>query len=227
MHAVAAEPDRAKLRIADATATAPSGLASFGHAGDFIAFQGSTFSFAGTPGDCRQYSIDAGRHVCSERGSRALRYLALATVVVLATAIVISGWGLRDRLRINVGEGHGRGGAPNPQASTTAPPSSALAGDAPWALSALPDCFEQLTVDTGPRAFLLQHLPADSTLVTPPARLKFADCTISVVRDEVYVRRGGDAFRIPPPARLYRSPSRLSLLRSTAGGGELRVYQPH
>jgi hypothetical protein len=148
-------------------------------------------------------------------------------VVVLATAIVISGWGLRNRLRVNVGEGHGRGGAPNPQASTTPPPPSTLAGDAPWAMSALPDCFEQLSVDTGPREFLLRHLPADSVRVAPPARLQFADCTISVVRDELYVQRGGDAFRIPSPARLYRSPSRLSLLRSTAGGGELRVYQPH
>jgi hypothetical protein len=156
-----------------------------------------------------------------------LRYLALATVLVLATAIVVAGWGLRDRLRINVGEGHGRGGAPNPQASTTPPPPSTLAGDAPWALSALPECFEQLSVDTGPRAFLLRHLPAGSVRVAPPARLEFADCTISAIRDEVYVRRGGDAFRIPPPATLYHSPGRLSLLRATGGGGELRVYQPH
>jgi hypothetical protein len=151
----------------------------------------------------------------------------LATVLVLATAIVVSGWGLRHRLRINVGEGHGQGGAPNPQASTTPPPRSTLAGDAPWALSALPECFEQLSVDTGPREFLSRHLPAGSVRVAPPARLKFADCTIYAVRDEVYVQRGGDAFRIPPPATLYRSPGRIWLLRATGGGGELRVYQPH
>ncbi len=156
-----------------------------------------------------------------------LRYLALATVLVLGVAIVISGWGLRDRLRINVGEGRGRGGAPNPQATSTPPPPSRLAGDAPWALSALPECFEQLSVDTGNRGFLLRHLPADSIRVAPPARLEYADCWIYIVRDEVYVQRGRDAFRIPPPARLYRSPGRLSLLRTSAGGGELRVYQPH
>lgn len=156
-----------------------------------------------------------------------LRYLALATALVLAVAIVISGWGLRGRLQIKVGEGRGRGGAPNPQTTSTPPPPSRLAGDAPWALSALPECFEQLSVDTGNRAFLLRHLPVGSVRVAPPARLKFADCTIFAVRDEVYVRRGGDAFRIPPPATLYRSPGRLSLLRATGGGGELRVYQPH
>jgi hypothetical protein len=148
-------------------------------------------------------------------------------VLVLATAIVVAGWGQRDRLRLNVGEGHGRGGAPNPQAWTTPPPPSRLSGDAPWALSALPECFEQLSVDTGPRAFLLRHLPAGSVQVAPPAQLDFVDCTIFAVRDEVYVQRGRDVFRIPPPATIYRSSGRLSLLRSTGGGGELRVYQPH
>jgi hypothetical protein len=49
MHAAAAEPGRARLRIADATATVPSGLASFGHASHFITFQGWTFSSHGDP----------------------------------------------------------------------------------------------------------------------------------------------------------------------------------
>jgi hypothetical protein len=218
MHVVAAEPGRARLRIADATAMGPSGPASFGHISHFIAFRGVTFSSARDPQE---------RAAITDSITSMLRYLALATALVLGIAIVVSGWGLRDRLRINVGEGRGQGGAPNPQASTTPPPSSTLAGDAPWVLSALPDCFEQLAVDTGPRAFLLHHLPAGSIRIAPPARLHYADCTISVVRDEVYVRRGRDAFRIPPPAYLYRSPGRLSLLRTTAVGGELRVYQPH
>jgi hypothetical protein len=49
MHAAAAEPDRPKLHIADATAMVRSGLASFGHTRHFIAFQGLTFSAASHP----------------------------------------------------------------------------------------------------------------------------------------------------------------------------------
>jgi hypothetical protein len=159
------------------------------------------------------------------KGTAALRYLALSTVLVVAVAVIVAGWALRDRLRIQVGEGRGSG-PPKPQASSTARPQSGLGGDAPWALAALPECFEQLTTDTGPRAFLLAHLPANSVVVVPPARLRYADCTIFVRDDEAVVSRGSDRLRIPPPARFYRSPGTLSLLRSTAGGGELRVYQP-
>jgi hypothetical protein len=149
----------------------------------------------------------------------------LSTVLVVGIAIVITGWSFRDRLRIQVGEGSGSG-PPKPQASSTARPQSGLGGDAPWALAALPECFDQLTTDTGPRAFLLSHLPAGSVAVVPPARLQYADCTILVHGDEATVTRGNDRLRIPPPARFYRSPKTLSLLRSTMGGGELRIYQP-
>ncbi|HEY3676410.1 MAG TPA: hypothetical protein VGK84_10515 [Candidatus Tumulicola sp.] len=151
--------------------------------------------------------------------------MALSTVLVLSVAVIVAGWALRDRLRINVGEGRGSG-PPKPQASSTPRAQSGLAGDAPWALAALPECFEQLRTDTGPRAFLLAHLPAGSAPVAPPAHLVYADCTILVRDDEVYVHRGRDVLRIPPPARLYRSAGTLSLLRTTGGGGELRVYQP-
>jgi hypothetical protein len=139
--------------------------------------------------------------------------------------VIVAGWALRDKLRIEVGEGRGSG-PPKPQASSTARPQPGLAGDAPWALAALPECFVQLTTDTGPRAFLLAHLPAGSVAVTPPARLQYANCTIFVRDGEAIVSRGSDRLRIPPPARFYRSPTTLSLLRTTGGGGELRVYQP-
>jgi hypothetical protein len=49
MHAVAAEPDRPKLHIADATPMVPSGLASFGHTSHFITLQGLPFSTACDP----------------------------------------------------------------------------------------------------------------------------------------------------------------------------------
>jgi hypothetical protein len=145
--------------------------------------------------------------------------------LVLGVAILITGWSFRDRLRIEVGEGRGSG-PPKPQASSTARPQSGLGGDAPWALAALPECFDQLTTDTGPRAFLLSHLPAGSVEVVPPARLQYADCTIFVRGDEAIVTRGSDRLRIPPPARFYRSSRTLSLLRTNDVGGELRIYQP-
>jgi hypothetical protein len=149
----------------------------------------------------------------------------LATVLVLGVAIVIAGWGMRDRLRIVVGEGRGSG-PPKPQASSTARPQSGLAGDAPWALTALPECFVQLSADAGSKAFLRRHLPKGSAAVVSPARLQYADCTIFVHGDEATVVRGNDRLRIPPPARFYRSPGTLSLWRTTDAGGDLRVYQP-
>jgi hypothetical protein len=145
---------------------------------------------------------------------------------VLTVAVIIGAFELRDRLRIDVGEGRGSGGARKPQAASTPPAPVGISGDAPWALSALPECFTQLSLDRGPRKFLLAHLPAHSVAIPPHTTLNFSDCTIFTKNDEVYVHRGRDAFRIPAPARLYQTPGSLSLLRMAEGAGELRVYQP-
>jgi hypothetical protein len=115
-----------------------------------------------------------------------------------------------------------------PKASQTAPPSrrrsTAFAGDAPWALSALPECFKQRSKSTGPLRYVEAQLPLQAAMVRPPATLRFADCTVSVRDDRIVVTRGPDRLRVPPPARLYRGSGTLALLRGADGGYDLRIY---
>ena len=75
-------------------------------------------------------------------------------------------------------------------------------------------------------AYVLAHLPAGAVPVAAPARLVYGDCSITIVGDEAYVRRGDDRFRIPPRARFYRADGLLALVRETPGRVDLRVYEP-
>jgi len=101
----------------------------------------------------------------------------------------------------------------------------AVRGDAPWALSALPECFQQRSKATSSDlAYALAHLPKGATMVRPPATLRYADCTLTILQDTIYVTRGSDRLRIPPHARLYTGPNALALLRVTGSGYELRTY---
>jgi hypothetical protein len=102
----------------------------------------------------------------------------------------------------------------------------AFSGDAPWALSALPECFDQTSKATSPTLpYVLAHLPAGAAMVRPPATLQYADCTVRVTGDEVFVDRDGDHMHIPPQARIYTAPGSIALLRGSEGGYELRVYR--
>jgi hypothetical protein len=102
----------------------------------------------------------------------------------------------------------------------------AFTGDAPWALSALPECFDQRSKSTSPTLpYIVAHLPKGAAMVRPPATLHYADCTLRVTGDEVLVDRGTDHMRIPPEARVYTAPGSIALLRGVEGGYELRVYR--
>jgi len=155
------------------------------------------------------------------------RYLLLSTAIVLSVATSVAGWVYRDLIRIKIASVYANV-PPKPAAPSvigTANPVP-LSGDAPWALSALPECLIQTSESTGPREYVLDRLPPGSQAVTPPATLTYGDCTIFLAGDEATVERGRDRFRIPPPIRLYRSGTTLALLRLGPGGMELRVYQP-
>ncbi len=154
------------------------------------------------------------------------RYFAIATVIVLAILVAATAWTHRDLIRIRI--------APT---SLPAPPkamdeSSAgrrsnvpLSGDAPWALSALPDCATPGLFAHGPFAYVRAKLPGDAVAIAPGTTFAFGACTISVGNGEIRVQRGLDRLRIPPLATLYRSGDGLVLLRRTGTSGELRVYE--
>jgi hypothetical protein len=159
-----------------------------------------------------------------------LRYYAIATCIVLTVAVLATAWSNRDRIRSAVspsaapqhytpaatphGGFEGEGGAGH----------APMRGDAPWALSALPDCLVQQREATGTLAYVRSKLPAGATVLGPGTILHYGPCTIFVRDGEALVSRGGDRLRIPPHVTLYRAGNALALLRQLGGSGELRVY---
>jgi hypothetical protein len=154
-----------------------------------------------------------------------LRYLVVSAVLVVSALVLGTGWAQRDLIRIRIAAAFATV-PPKPEASGSVGPAgrAGVRGDAPWALSALPECLIQTSETTGPLGYVLRHLPTGSTALGAPARLVYGDCTISLVDDEAYVVRGNDRLRIPPRVRFYRSPGFLALLRTDGSGNELRVY---
>jgi hypothetical protein len=139
---------------------------------------------------------------------------------------VVAGYANRDRIRLKIASVYA---SVPPKAAQTPPPSArqavAFRGDAPWALSALPECFSQISKSTSPTLdYVLAHLPKGATMVRPPHDLSYADCKVRIAGDAIYVDRGADRLRVPPPARLYVNDGQVALLRGGVGGYELRVY---
>jgi hypothetical protein len=155
-----------------------------------------------------------------------VRYLLISTVIVVGIGVVAAGWVNRDLIRIKIASVYARV-APKPGSATLAEHSTAapLYGDAPWALSALPECLTQMSESTGSLAYLRAHFPPGAKPIVPPATLVYGDCSITIEGDEAYVRRGADRLRIPPRVRFYRADGLLALLRETPQGAELRIYE--
>ena len=138
----------------------------------------------------------------------------------------MAGWTNRDLIRIRIASAYGRVAAKPGGAGDERATASPLSGDAPWALSALPECLTQTSESRGPLAYLRAHLPPGAEPVLPPARLVYGDCSVTITGHEAYVRRGADRLRIPPRVQFYRADSLLVLLRRSRDGDELRVYEP-
>lgn len=143
--------------------------------------------------------------------------------------MVVAGYANRDRIRLKIASVYASVPPKAVQpARSSAHALGAFTGDAPWALSALPECFMQLSKATSREgAYVLSRLPQGVTAIRSPQSLHFADCALEVRGNEVLVLRGPDRMRIPPPVRVYvnASQTRLALLRTGTDGYELRVYQ--
>jgi hypothetical protein len=155
------------------------------------------------------------------------KYLLLSAIIVLSVAVVVAGWANRDLIRIKLASMYVRSPArPGAFAGFERATTTPLSGDAPWALSALPECLTQTSESRGSLAYLRAHLPAGAAAIVPPARLVYGDCNIAIAGNEAFVRRGDDRLRIPPRALFYRAGNTLALIRRDATGNELRVYEP-
>lgn len=159
-----------------------------------------------------------------------VRYFVIATVLVVGTFVAVTAYHTYA-LRIRVAGGR----ATMPPKATGSEAKSAAAllplrGDAPWALSALPECLIQVQEWKGTLRYALSHVPRDATVIASPAQLHYADCRVSIVGDEAFVRRGGDRLRIPPRARFYRVAGEIALLwmprcARRVCGATLRIYR--
>ncbi len=158
------------------------------------------------------------------------RYFLIATVLVIGTAILITA--LHPfRLRIAVGPGRGTmAPKPAPPLPAASMPPRGLRGNAPWALSALPECLIQTEEWKGTASAVRAHLPAGAIRILAPATLHYADCTVTVTDAQAFVVRSDTQLRIPPYATFYRlSGNGLALLRSSGCAGAqcpavLRIY---
>jgi len=155
-----------------------------------------------------------------------LRYFAIATVLVLAVAVIATMHANSSFMRLRFAASTH---APAPQhlplkfGEGGATP-DAVSGDAPWALSALPDCFAQRAETTGRVAFVRAHIPANAEPVPSGTTLTYGPCTIIVREDQLLIDRGSDRMRVPPRATLYRRGGQLVLLRTTGSSAVLRTY---
>ena len=149
------------------------------------------------------------------------RYLIAATVLVAAFLFVVTlRKGAPPDLRVSA-RASGTPSAPRAQASdnVTVRP---LSGDAPWALSALPDCARQHSEDRGDAVAVRAKIPEQAVPVQ--GHLVAGKCTIDVTADGIFVQRGSDRLRIPPPARLLYWNDRYYLYKQDRKGAVLRVY---
>jgi len=153
------------------------------------------------------------------------RYFALASVIVVTVAAIVAALPSAPRPdRASTYSSSSRatpGPAQRDDAGRTPLP---VSGEAPWALSALPECFREIRHASGSRSFVEARVPRDAVVLPDGVVLRSGDCRVRVSGLGIWVERGPNRLRIPAPARLYVVGRRL-LLRTVDGArAELRTY---
>jgi len=152
-----------------------------------------------------------------------LRYYAIATVIVLAClGIVTIVHRNRSDGSVRYATGSGTPGPAQHDVSSYTP--QPVTGDAPWALSALPECFRQRASAHGTPAFARALIPRDARRIAASSRLRVADCTVDVFARSILVTRGENRLTIPPAAHLYVAGRALVLVRNAGGRTDVRLY---
>jgi hypothetical protein len=152
------------------------------------------------------------------------RYYAIATALVIG-ALVIGANSARPGRPLDVKsvQATGSPSPPRPQPpSTLVPPG--VTGAAPWALSALPECFVQESQARGSLRYVLAQLPPQATLLPSHVVSRAGDCALHVFVNSALVERGSERLTIPGNARFWVAGRRLVFVRTTGRSAELRVY---
>lgn len=155
------------------------------------------------------------------------RYFAIATAIVVVVGAIIA-WipsaPRPERKSTYSSVAHASPGPPeHDRATQTADP---ISGDAPWALSALPECFREDRHARGTLAYVRSKVPHDAVALAPGTTLRVANCTVAIGRARALVTRGDTRLRIEPSPHFWRARGRLVLEVDDGARGDLRVYTP-
>ena len=157
-----------------------------------------------------------------------LRYYLISTAIVVALGILAGALAHRraTELRVASVQSTGSPSPPRAQAASTESP-RAVRGDAPWAMSAVPECFHQQREVHGPATYVRAHMPGGARPLPSGTTLRVGDCEVRVAGGSVVLRRGVESLRVPPQATLYALPrGDLALVRTDPHAAVLRVYRP-
>jgi hypothetical protein len=153
------------------------------------------------------------------------RYFAIATILVVGTLVFAANFVPAHKpLEVSSVRATGTPTVPRPEATPTPAKVAAVAGNAPWALSALPECFVQDVEAHGTYAFARSRVPPAMQPIAPGHRLETVDCVLHVAAHSGIVERGAERLVIPPDAQFLWNSGHLALLRKTGSLGELRLY---
>ena len=159
-----------------------------------------------------------------------LRYVALATAIVLACLLALVSFRSRpspETTPAPYSQSIAPAQSPGARASQDDATAAPLAGSAPWALSALPECFRQTREVRGTPAYVERNardLTRASWRRMSRVRLATADCRLDVAVRSAVVVRGDTRLEIPPDARFYVAGRTLIVDRFASGVEDLRVY---
>ncbi len=154
-----------------------------------------------------------------------LPFYVVATVLVVGALVVGSLWSHPGRpLDVRTVQATGTPSASRVQSRATIVP-SAVRGNAPWALSALPECFRQELAARGPLRFVRSRLPAGARAIAAGTVLNQADCVVTFGVRTIGVMRGDVRLVVPPDTRAFVAGGSLAVLRRAGANAELRVYR--
>ncbi len=149
-------------------------------------------------------------------------YIIAAAIVAVFGGIVFAHRLAPPDLRISAQAS----GTPTVETRFSEAPSTArpFSGQGPWALSALPGCFDEQSLIRGPYGEVSAKLPPAGDRIAPGTTFAVAGCTVRVHARDIWVDRGADRLRVPPEAALYRVDGRLVLAVRTGAELEIRRY---
>lgn len=154
-----------------------------------------------------------------------LKYYVAATFIVLSVAVFATAWRTLSVAKIDIAS-TAVPAPPKPYHDASSGPRKdrAFIGVAPWALSVLPDCFEQQEQANGRLAYVRSKIPAGASEVAAGTQLHFGHCTIWMRSGDAVVFRGADRMLIPAHVTIYTAGKLIVVLRTTGNTGELRTY---